>query len=416
MVPTEGKGKPSTLNDLLMNTRTPMKNAFTQKAPSKGKASVELQTEKPSAVFKPRSARPWTVSMAIPGSILNNVARHDTKTILVGRIARAAAVWCVDEIVVYDDDPTNIPEKVSPIYRGKKKTKTEIMDSISESDIPYQNPDRFMVGLLEYADCPPHIRSALFPMCEPYKFVGMLAPLDTPSHTKPNEWIRFREGVAIETPSTPSKGKTRASNKESTYINCGLPYPVKVAYAVPPAMRLTVEFKDEEPPASWPHPSQWECESLTVDAVAPETPREEGGYYWGYKVRQAASFSDVFAESEYEDGYSFTIGTSERGVLLSDILPDAIAPRNRPEYGVHKMPDNFKHLLVAFGGVSGLEPVIANDPAMGGIKKEDAQLAFDYWVNLVQNQGSRTIRTEEAIEIGLAGLKGYLDYQYENDD
>ena len=38
---------------------------------------------------------------------------------------------------------------------------------------------------------------------------------------------------------------------------------------------------------------------------------------------------------------------------------------------------------------------------------------FDYWVNLVEGQGSRTIRTEEAIEIGLAGLKSYVDYQYE---
>ncbi|KAK7182243.1 hypothetical protein DPSP01_006962 [Paraphaeosphaeria sporulosa] len=369
-------------------------------------AQGELHTEKPSATFKPRTARPWTVTMALPGSILNNVARHDTKTLLAGRIARAAAVWCVDEIVVYDDDPTTIPEKVSGYYRSKKKTKAEIMDSISEADIPYQNPDRFLVGLLEYADCPPHIRSSLFPMCEPYKHVGLLPPLDTPSHTKPAEWIRFREGVAL-----PSQRRANSTD-EWTHINCGLPFPVKVPYAVPQGMRLTVEFKDAQPP-SWPHLSEYECESLAVDAVAPETPREKEGYYWGYKVRYAPSFSAIFSESEYPDGYTLAIGTSERGVPLSAVLPDAIAPRNRPASNEKKLPDSCEHLLVVFGGVAGLEPVVANDPVLGELGKESAHEAFDYWVNLVQGQGSRTIRTEEAIEIGLAGLKAYVDYQYE---
>ncbi|KAL5414410.1 hypothetical protein PMIN04_009047 [Paraphaeosphaeria minitans] len=369
-------------------------------------AQGELHTEKPSATFKPRTARPWTVTMALPGSILNNVSRHDTKTLLAGRIARAAAVWCVDEIVVYDDDPNTIPDKVSGYYRSKKKTKADIMDSISEADIPYQNPDRFLVGLLEYADCPPHIRSSLFPMCEPYKHVGLLPPLDTPSHTKPAEWIRFREGVAL-----PSQRRAN-STTEWTHINCGLPFPVKVPYAVPQGMRLTVEFKNAQP-TSWPHLSEHECESLAVDAVAPESPREKEGYYWGYKVRYAPSFSSIFSESEYPDGYTFAIGTSERGVPLSAVLPDAIAPRNRPASNDKKLPDVCEHLLVVFGGVAGLEPVVANDPALGELGKESAHEAFDYWVNLVQGQGSRTIRTEEAIEIGLAGLKGYVDYQYE---
>lgn len=374
---------------------------------SGSKPAPELHTEKPSAVFKPRKARDWTVTIALPGSILNNVARHDVKTLLVGRIARAAAVWCVDEIVVYDDEPSKISDKVSPYYRGKRKSKQEVMDSISDADIPYQNPDRFMVGLLEYADCPPHLRSALFPMCEPYKYVGLLPPLDTPSHTKPDEWIRFREGVALEP-------QQRVNGIDWTYINCGLPYPIKVPYSVPPGMRLTVEFKDPSPPPSWPYLSERECAALSVDAATPEAPREQEGYYWGYKVRKAPSFSSVFTESDYPSGYSFVIGTSERGVPLPSILPAAIAPSSRrvsPDTTL--LPDVYKHLLVVFGGVAGLEPVVAGDASLGGMRKEDAHKAFDYWVNLVEGQGSRTVRTEEAVEIGLAGLKAYMDYQYE---
>ncbi|KAF1965089.1 DUF171-domain-containing protein [Bimuria novae-zelandiae CBS 107.79] len=380
-------------------------------APSKGKMTQELRTEKPSAVFKPRKSRSWTVTIALPGSILNNVARHDTKTLLVGRIARAAAVWCIDEIVVFDDDPHTIPDKVSPHYRNRKKSKVETMDSISEADIPYQHPDLFMKGLLEYADCPPHLRSALFPMCEPLKYVGLLPPLDTPSHTKPDEWLRFREGVAIAPP-VQTRGKNR--KQEWTYINCGLPYPVRVPYDIPQGVRLTVEFKDDRPPPAWPHLSDVQCANLAVDAVAPEAPREQEGYYWGYKVRRENSFNEVFTGTEFPGGYSFVIGTSERGVPLTDILPDTIAPRNCPPSSADKLPDAYKHLLVVFGGVAGLEPVVANDVVLGTMSKEEAHQAFDYWVNLVQNQGSRTIRTEEAIEIGLAGLKGYMDFQYEH--
>ena len=370
--------------------------------------SAELRTEKPSAVFRPRNARDWTLTMAIPGSILNNVARHDMKTLLVGRIARTAAVWCVDEIVVYDDDPENIPEKVSKCYRGKKKTKKEVMDSISEVDIPYQNPDRFMVGLLEYAECPPHIRSAQFPMCEPLKYAGLLPPLDHPSHTKPDEWIRFREGHVPEM--QPNAGR-HGGNQTWTYVDCGLPGPVRVPCTINGNQRVTLKFNDPQP-ASWPHLTPYECENLDVEAVRFECPRVEGGYYWGYTVRYAASLSAAFTETEHPGGYNFIIGTSERGVPLSSILPDAIAPRNRPTSNSPKLPDSFKHIQIVFGGVSGLEPVVANDKNIG-LDKENAHNMFDYWVNLVEGQGSRTIRTEEAIEIGLAGLKSYVDYQYE---
>jgi predicted SPOUT superfamily RNA methylase MTH1 len=38
---------------------------------------------------------------------------------------------------------------------------------------------------------------------------------------------------------------------------------------------------------------------------------------------------------------------------------------------------------------------------------------FDAWVNLVPGQGSRTIRTEEAVEFGLCALKPWVDGMYE---
>ena len=92
----------------------------------------------------------------MPGSWTLNAKKPDHKTIQVGRIARAAAVFCVDEIVVFDDDPSNVdPKVVSEKYlrqgRGKK-SKQEIVDSILEEDELWQNPDQFLYHLLSFAE------------------------------------------------------------------------------------------------------------------------------------------------------------------------------------------------------------------------------------------------------------------------
>jgi hypothetical protein len=44
-----------------------------------------------------------TVSIAIPGSVVSNAQTRELQTQLAGQIARAAAVFRVDEVVVYDD-------------------------------------------------------------------------------------------------------------------------------------------------------------------------------------------------------------------------------------------------------------------------------------------------------------------------
>lgn len=44
-----------------------------------------------------------TVSVAIPGSILKNSQSPEMRSYLAGQIARAACIFKVDEIVVFDD-------------------------------------------------------------------------------------------------------------------------------------------------------------------------------------------------------------------------------------------------------------------------------------------------------------------------
>lgn len=291
-------------------------------------------TSKPSAIHVPQGGRQYTVSIALPGSIITNVPTHELKSHLAASIARTAAIFCVDEIVVYDD---GTPEKES---------------GLSDSTT-------FLIRLLEYMETPQYLRKALYPMHRDLKFAGLMHPLDCPHHLRHEEASAFREGIAVE------------NVDNNTLINTGLANPVSVLGTCPLGRRVTVQL---EPP----------------QIVSRNAPREKLGYYWGYQTRKARDLSSVFTACPWAGGYDASVGTSERGSPLDEIA-SSIPP--------------FYHLLIVFGGVAGLEQAIQSDLLLRGTQPQDL---FDFWVNVCPNQGSRTIRTEEASLITLAILKSTI--------
>lgn len=86
------------------------------------------------------SKRKRTVSVAIPAAIIDNAQSFELKTYLVSQIARAAAIYNVDELVIINS-------------RGKHSS------SLAKSD-----PTEFFVRNLEYLETPPYLRKALFPV------------------------------------------------------------------------------------------------------------------------------------------------------------------------------------------------------------------------------------------------------------
>ena len=53
---------------------------------------------------KPRPlGRSYTISLALPGSIIDNAQSAELRTYLAGQIARAAAVFNIDEVVVFNE-------------------------------------------------------------------------------------------------------------------------------------------------------------------------------------------------------------------------------------------------------------------------------------------------------------------------
>ncbi|KAI9819137.1 MAG: hypothetical protein M1827_007293 [Pycnora praestabilis] len=390
-----------------------------EKAKKRKRASNGIDTSKPTAVFQPSRGRSHTLSIALPGMHDDDSAQsHELKTTLAGQIARALAVFCVDEVIIFDDG------------QAQQSTKNQNRWSQSQSDshqsgdqayAGYSDPDQFLIHLLSYLETPPNLRVPLFPMHPNLRTAGTLPSLDMPHHLKAPEWCQYREGVTVEgstsTAATANgysatEGHSKKKKKRKptstaepqslpqTLVEAGLERQVLVDAAIPPYTRVTLKFPNSTT-------MDTEGEVLAAEAVAPDAPREEAGYYWGYAVRRASSISAVFTECTFDGGYDVTFGTSERGRPLAELLS-----RKTPEQRIPK----YKHLLLVFGGVAGLEVAVKADKELIGMSVLEPEGLFDHWVNLCPGQGSRTIRTEEAVWIGLMGLRDYITTNSEESD
>ena len=311
------------------------------------KASA-FQSRKPSG-----RGRHYTLSVALPGSILDNAQSPELRTYLGGQIARALAVFNVDEVIIFDDERTS--------KEATKKTTDGEFDGIGK----HGQGCLQLARILQFLECPQYLRKAFFPIHKDLKYAGVLNPTDMPHHLRATEKSEFREGVVLDRPPT----------KRGSLVNVGLQKDMIVDKILTPGLRVTVRLDPEQTGSK-----------IYGSVVSPSTPRVESGMYWGYSVRLAESLSAVFAGTPYKEGYDLSVGTSERGVNVDDCQLD----------------EGFQHLLVVFGGVRGLEAALEVDEKLEG---DDPEPLFDRYLNTCPQQGSRTIRTEEAVLVTLAALR-----------
>ncbi len=142
--------------------------------------------------------------------------------------------------------------------------------------------------------------------------------------------------------------------------------------------------------------------SIKGKVVSPSAPREMDGTYWGYTTRMASSLKAIFDEAPFPGGYDLKVGTSERGDESVD--DERFGTTNS---GSYETISTFKHAIIVLGGVAGIEECVDADETLG-ISGNQSKSLFDMWVNVCQFQGSRTIRTEEAVLISLARLRPIL--------
>ncbi|CAG8958495.1 hypothetical protein HYFRA_00009809 [Hymenoscyphus fraxineus] len=372
-----GRGETNAKKRKRQSEKVEVKSIASAAVPAPQNTAV-IDTSKPTAIFQPEKGRDWTVSVALPGSIIANAQSHESRTSLAGHVARALSVFCVDEVIVFSDGHG----QSNSTKRHHKRTHSHAHQNDSSQDeyTGTSDPCHFLIHLLSYLETPPHLRKLLFPLHSNLRTAGTLSSLDLPHHLKPDEWCPYREGVTLP-----------GADEHGTFVEAGLRIPVTVKDQIPENTRVTLKFDAEAEDAS----KNIKSEVINAEPVGPEEPREESGYYWGYSVRKAACLSDVFTECTYDGGYDVTIGTSERGIDSQQLYSGSEEEKVR----------GFKHLLVVFGGVAGLEVAVKNDGEFQKLGVTEAKDVFDRWVNVCPGQGSRTIRTEEAVWIGLMGLR-----------
>ncbi|KAL5483698.1 hypothetical protein EMCRGX_G020105 [Ephydatia muelleri] len=220
---------------------------------------------------KPKTgeANHYTVSIALPGSIVDGVLLPELKTYLAGQIGRLAAVFCVDEIVVFNE-------------AGCTNQATLVSETSKNSSAA------FLSRVLQYLETPQYLRKMLFPLHPDLKFAGLLNPLDCSHHVKAEEEVPYREGVVLDRPTSAERG---------SFVECGLKKNVRVDKHIQPGVRVTVMME---------RTLKKDPKYFVGKVVSPSIPRMEAGTYWGYRVRFAHSLGAIFTESPFEGGYDLS--------------------------------------------------------------------------------------------------------------
>jgi predicted SPOUT superfamily RNA methylase MTH1 len=315
--------------------------------------------------------KPRSLSLIIPSSL--TIDARDLRSKTIGQIARAASVFCVDQIVIFRDP------------------------DLDEAD--------FIEKILRYAETPQYLRKRLFPLTDDLRYAGAIPPLRTPHHpldaTKGVNGINGVSGVGR------AGGASRMSMKGAEAAECGAETRIG-------EIRAGVVVRAHET-GSWVDIGLERTAFLDaslrrnerVDVrITSETPlkavpvsRDEITGYWGYSVaktdRLSSALAGVPADAPTDDNDDAPTDPPAGKLLIAT-----------SRYG---KPLDI-NLLMKVGAECGTKDVsIAFGAPHKGIfeymQDEGAPISrFDYMVNSVPGQGTETIRVEEAIVATLAIL------------
>ena len=143
-------------------------NSYFYISPHLFKLNVDNQTQEETSLDKSK------LSIAIPASVISDTPHLREKTAKIGLIGRAAAIFRVQEIIIYPDSP--------------RSNQTRDLD--------------FIAKLLNYIETPQYLRKSLFKIEPDLQFAGILPPLRTPHHptSGKNRDLKvgeYREGIVI---------------------------------------------------------------------------------------------------------------------------------------------------------------------------------------------------------------------------
>jgi predicted SPOUT superfamily RNA methylase MTH1 len=194
------------------------------------------------------------LSMAIPSSLVSETSHPREKTGILGRVARAAAIYRVDDIHIYRDT---------------------------------QDESKLIRTVLSYAETPQYLRRRLFDIRPELRYAGILPPLRTPHHPLEDRADKLTKGEHRE-------GVVLSEESGFFLVDIGVERPLK-AWGRAPSIgsRATIRI-----------------ESTTPELIGKFVGRKEIGQYWGYGVHVTDNGLGTLVRGW---GFDLTIATSRYG-------------------------------------------------------------------------------------------------------
>lgn len=209
--------------------------------------------------------KPKISKVLLPASLASDASDIRYKTIKIGSVGRALAIFRVEKVCVYNDDDPYVKNQAAEV--------------------------KLITTLLRYMETPQYLRKLLFGHVPELQYAGLLPPLRTPHHPLENEKNRpgdCREGVVIET------------RGNRSLLEIGLPEKALADGRFRNRQRMTMRLGEK---------------SGDRIAVKPVT-RAEVPEYWGYEVLQAKTLSEGLKVLKAE----YSVGTSRHGQNLYDAV------------------------------------------------------------------------------------------------
>ena len=246
--------------------------------------------------------------------------------------------------------------RASAIFRVKKI----IIYSINKEFLKYYlNDIELIKNILEYLDCPQYLRRIIFPKIPIFQYVGILPPLRTPHHPLENKIRKLQ-------PNSIREGAVLYSDDFYSELEIGLEMPLKLQIPnLPKKSRIILNLKKQG-------------KSISGVPIEKKSIRE----YWGYETQifKGSLQNFITAFSDWT-----VIATSKRGNPLKRNDIELIQQRKKKG-----------GIILLFGSPNfGLFEIFGNQE----LNLEDS---VDFIINIAPNQGTQTVRAEEAIYSALA--------------
>ena len=227
---------------------------------------------------------------------------------------------------------------------------------------------KLIAMILSYMETPQYLRKLIFKIKPELRYVGILPPLRTPHHplsSKIKELTlgEYREGVVT------------SSSKVGSLVEIGVEQPIivpKIQLNVGARVTVRIVKLGKRP----------EAEVVDLNKVK---------YYWGYRVTMLKEPLGRFIRRK---GFDLVIATSRYGKPITEVME-----------GLKKYLEKSSEILISFGSpTKGLHEIVAQE----NLKLEDIT---QFIINTIPNQGTKTVRTEEAIYASLAILNILMEEQ-----